>query len=101
MVGKCFQFKTGIATLLPISQAADIPFKKPWMGTSPSQEWLEYISSRGRGGRLEGGCLRLAEGDGVGEVLLLLQPQSPHAVVLGPPRRLGSHLQVNLKIGLN
>ena len=65
---------------------------------SPSQEWLEYISSRGRGGRLEGGCLRLAEGDGVGEVLLLLQPQPPHAVVLGPPRRLGSHLQVNLKI---
>ena len=66
---------------------------------SPSQEWLEYISSRGRGGRLEGGCLRLAEGDGVGEVSLLLQLQLPPPVVLRPPGHLRRHLHLHLRRG--
>ena len=64
----------------------------------PNIKTLNTTSSGGGGGRLEGGGLRLAECDGVGEVLLLLQPQPPHAVVLGPPRRLGCHLQVDLEI---
>ena len=68
-------------------------------GRTPSTiKTLNTISSGCRGGRLEGGGLRLAECDGVGEVLLLLQPQPPHAVVLGPPRRLGCHLQVDLEM---
>ena len=58
---------------------------------------VRVIFSRSCWGRLEWGCLRLAECDGVGEVLLLLQPQPRHAVRLGPPGSLGCHLQVDLE----
>ena len=91
---------------LSICPEEDILCQQSHMGTvpflrflsPPFSGFLEKVFSGGRGGRrLERGCLCLAECDGVGEVLLLLQPHPPIAVVLGPARRLGSHLQVDLE----